>query len=55
MNKKIICQKCQFYYVTWDKYKPHGCNAYSFKSKQIPSVVVMQSSGIACSFYKVKG
>ena len=55
MNKKIICQRCQFYYVTWDKHKPHGCKAYNFKSQQIPSFVVKQSSGIACNFYKIKG
>lgn len=53
MNK-IICQKCSYYYVTWEPGKPHGCKAYGFKSKQIPSVVVKQSSGIECSFYNPK-
>ena len=54
MNKRIICQKCKFYFVTWQQNKPHGCNAYGFKSKQIPSLVVMQSSGMTCSFYQQK-
>jgi len=54
MKKRIICQKCKFYYVTWENKKPHGCKAYKFKSQQLPSVVVKQSSGIECSFYQPK-
>jgi len=54
MSERIICQKCKHYYVTWEKNKPHGCRAYGFKSAQIPSVVVKQSSGQACNFYQVK-
>jgi len=54
MKKRIICQRCKFYYVTWESGKPHGCKAYQFKSQQIPSVVVKQSSGIDCSFYQLK-
>jgi hypothetical protein len=54
MKRGIICQKCRFYFITWQQNKPHGCKAYGFKSKQIPSLVVMQSSGIKCSFYQQK-
>ncbi len=54
MSERIICQKCKFYFVTWQSSQPHGCKAYGFKSKQIPSTVVKQSSGIACSFYEQK-
>ena len=54
MNRRIICQRCKHYYVTWEKNKPHGCRAYSFKSQQVPSVVVKQSSGTDCNFYEVK-
>ena len=54
MNEKIICQKCIYYFVTWEKNKPHGCKAYSFKSMQLPSIVVKQSSGSICKFYKNK-
>jgi len=54
MNQRIICQKCTFYYVTWEKNKPHGCKAYGFKSQQIPSIVVKQSSGTPCSLYQIK-
>ena len=54
MNNKVICQRCKFYYVTWEKNKPHGCKAYSFKSQAVPSVVVKQSSGMDCSFFQPK-
>ncbi len=51
---RIVCQKCKFYFVTWEKNKPHGCKAYGFKSQQIPSVVVKNSSGADCSFFDPK-
>ncbi|QKJ23049.1 hypothetical protein ALEK_1781 [Poseidonibacter lekithochrous] len=54
MEKRIICQKCIHYYVTWEPSNPHGCNAYAFKSKAIPSVVVKRSSGADCNFYQQK-
>lgn len=54
MEKRIVCQKCRFYFVTWERAKPHGCNAYGFKSKIIPSMVVKNSSGVSCSFYQLK-
>ncbi|TLP35765.1 uracil-DNA glycosylase [Arcobacter arenosus] len=53
MNR-IYCQKCIYYYVTWDQKKPHGCNAYGFKSQAIPSLVVKRSSGMECSFFQLK-
>jgi hypothetical protein len=52
--KKINCRKCEFYFVTWEAGKPHGCRAYGFKSAQIPSMVVKKSSGSECSFFKEK-
>ncbi len=54
MNEKIICQKCIYYFVTWQQDKPHGCKAYNFKSQIIPSIVVKNSSGFACIFYQLK-
>jgi hypothetical protein len=52
--QKIICQKCTYYFVTWEAHQPHGCKAYGFKSKFIPSQVVLSSSGHACSLYEPK-
>jgi hypothetical protein len=54
MDKRIICQRCKSYYVTWEKNKPHGCRAYGFKSQALPAIVVKQSSGVECSFYEPK-
>ena len=53
-TKRIVCQKCTYYHVTWEQGKPHGCNAYGFKSQLIPSIVVKNSSKMDCSFYKQK-
>ena len=52
--KRINCRKCKYYFVTWQKDKPHGCKAYGFKSQQIPSMVVFQSSGTKCSLFTQK-
>lgn len=54
MNNKIVCQKCLYYFVTWQKKQPHGCKAYNFKSKTIPSIIVKRSSGIDCCFFTLK-
>jgi len=54
MKRRIICQRCKYYYVTWEKNKPHGCRAYGFKSQNLPSIVVKQSSGSDCNFYEDK-
>jgi hypothetical protein len=51
---KIICQKCLYYYVTWKPNQPHGCKAYEFKSKDIPSNIVKKSSGKECQVYTPK-
>lgn len=53
-NDRIVCQKCKHYFVTWEPNKPHGCRAYGFKSKYIPSMIVKQSSGFNCTLYELK-
>ncbi|MFA7353013.1 MAG: uracil-DNA glycosylase [Sulfurimonadaceae bacterium] len=52
--KRINCRKCEYYFVTWEAARPHGCRAYGFKSQQIPSIVVFQSSGSDCTMFKEK-
>ncbi|PHM16899.1 MAG: uracil-DNA glycosylase [Sulfuricurvum sp. PD_MW2] len=52
--QKIICQKCIHYFVTWEAHQPHGCKAYGFKSKMIPSMVVQSSSGKPCTLFQLK-
>ena len=52
--KRINCRHCEYYFVTWEPLKPHGCRSYGFKSAQIPSLVVFQSSGTPCSLFRQK-
>lgn len=44
----VDCFKCRFFKVTWDPQNPRACMAYGFKTRQLPSVVVKQSSGMEC-------
>lgn len=50
----IDCFKCTYFYITWDKNHPYGCKAMGFKSKQISGIVVQQSSGKNCMYFKHK-
>lgn len=52
--QRINCRRCQYYFVTWEAAQPHGCKAYGFKSKQLPSQAVQASSGLPCSFFTEK-
>lgn len=53
-GKRIICQICRHYYVTWEPDHPHGCRAIGFKSKHMPSSVVRANSGSACLYFAPK-
>ncbi|NLT94812.1 MAG: uracil-DNA glycosylase [Clostridia bacterium] len=54
MTSRINCLKCQYFYITWDKNFPRGCKAFGFKTKNLPSLVVFQSSGQSCQHFKPK-
>ncbi|MFT9495697.1 uracil-DNA glycosylase [Anaerosolibacter sp.] len=49
--KRVHCASCKFYYVTWDTNFPYGCKLYKIKSKQLPSILVIQSTGKKCDQY----
>lgn len=51
---QINCFKCAYFKVTWDPQNPRACQAYGFKTKQIPSMVVKQSSGMECLKFVLK-
>jgi len=53
-KKRIDCFKCKHFYVTWDQSFPRGCRAMGFKSKEMPSDVVFQSSGMECMRFEEK-
>jgi hypothetical protein len=48
------CRLCKHYRVSWDPAAPHGCTALGFKSSQMPSVVVYETSGIECQLFALK-
>lgn len=50
-NARINCMKCEHFYITWDPKHPRGCRVYGFKTQQLPSLVVFQSSGTPCMNY----
>lgn len=52
--KRINCNNCVNFYVTWDVKFPYGCRAMKFKSKKRPSTAVLQSSGMPCMLFKRK-
>jgi hypothetical protein len=54
-NEKINCCKCNYYYITWDPAFPKGCKLYGFKSLNLPSILVKQSSGLPCAKFTLKG
>ncbi|HEU0167795.1 MAG TPA: uracil-DNA glycosylase [Chloroflexota bacterium] len=51
---RVTCRACRHYHITWDPKAPHGCGALGFKSSQLPSLVVFQSSGLQCHAYAPK-
>lgn len=51
---KVNCRECRHYYITFDANAPYGCRVYGFKSKQVPSVAVYQSSGMHCTLFMPK-
>ncbi|RLQ93451.1 uracil-DNA glycosylase [Falsibacillus albus] len=53
-EEKVNCFQCRYFFVTWDPKTPRGCKAYGFKTAQLPSRVVEQSSGQACLKYEKK-
>lgn len=50
----INCFQCKHFFVTWDKKHAKGCKAMGFKSHEMPSLVVHESSGIQCLRYEEK-
>ncbi len=52
--KPVDCLRCRHFFVTWDKYFPRGCRAMGFKGKEIPSLFVSRTSGMACRAFEEK-
>jgi hypothetical protein len=56
MNEKQIanCRKCEYFKISWDPKMPYACTTFKMKSKQLPSLVVYESSGEFCKGFKEK-
>ena len=50
-NKQVVCGRCKFFFVTYNKYKPWGCKRFGFKSQNLPSQVVFSTTGINCAYF----
>lgn len=48
------CHDCENFFVTWDNKAPMGCRSFGFKGKQLPSLVVLQTTGQQCCYFRDK-
>ncbi|HIE40479.1 MAG TPA: uracil-DNA glycosylase [Thiomicrorhabdus sp.] len=53
-SSPIDCFKCRHFFITWDAANPRGCKAFGFKTTQLPSAVVLESSGEPCLKFSPK-
>jgi hypothetical protein len=53
-KQKIVCPRCQYFYVTWDKNFPSGCKVYRFKTRKTPSDFVYEATGMVCEHFAEK-
>ena len=51
---RVNCNKCKYFYITWDPRFPRGCKYFGFKSADMPSVAVYTSTGLQCIVYEEK-
>ncbi|MDQ1913063.1 uracil-DNA glycosylase [Paenibacillus sp. GD4] len=47
-NVRINCFQCKNFYVTWDPSFPRGCRSYGIKTRELPSAVVLRTTGQPC-------
>ncbi len=48
------CRQCEYFQTTWDKANPLGCKKFGFKTRQLPSVEVLATTGQQCCFFLAK-
>ena len=46
----VRCHGCAHYFVTYDRHRPYGCTKFGFKTKSLPSLVVIESTGMQCAY-----
>lgn len=50
--KNVSCIGCAHHFITWQPETPHGCKVYGFRSKILPSQVVLSQSGEPCKVHQ---
>ncbi len=45
----VRCHGCAHYFVTYDRHRPYGCAKFGFKTKSLPSQVVIDQ--LACNVH----
>jgi hypothetical protein len=53
-GKKMNCFECRHFFITHEPDRPYGCQAMGFKSRELPSAVVLRSSGEPCLLHMPK-
>jgi hypothetical protein len=48
------CCRCAAFYITHDPTFPYGCRAVGFRSRKLPCIEVLESSGEACLMFTPK-
>jgi len=51
-RERVDCATCRHFYVTWEEEHPRGCHAFGFKTRHLPSAVVIRVSGRECELYE---
>ena len=51
---EVNCLACRHFFITYRPDHPYGCRALGFKSKELPSRVVLASSGLDCQAFTPK-
>ena len=50
VKNQVRCHGCAHYFVTYDRSRPYGCAVFGFKTKSLPSQVVIESTGMQCAY-----
>ena len=52
--KKIVCNGCEYFFVSHRIERPWGCNKFGFISKTLPYQLVFSTTGMECAYKKDK-
>ena len=50
VKNQVRCHGCAHYFITYDRIRPYGCAVFGFKTKSLPSQVVIESTGMQCAY-----